>query len=82
MIKSLSTKGQLVLPASYRKRWNLVPGSEIRMREEGDRLVLEPVQKPRAQFVTTADCQQPIIRIGAGRPITDADLIDPLDEDA
>jgi AbrB family looped-hinge helix DNA binding protein len=37
----LSTKGQLVIPASVRKQLNLKPGDNLDMRLEGDRLILQ-----------------------------------------
>jgi len=37
----LSSKGQLVIPASVRKRLNLKPGDRIDLRVEGDRLILQ-----------------------------------------
>lgn len=82
MLKTLSSKGQLVLPAAYRRKMGLSSGSEIRIREEGDRLILEPARPNKAKFVQSAGCTRPILSIGAGRQITDDDLIDPLDDDA
>lgn len=82
MLKTLSSKGQLVLPAAYRRKMGLSSGSEIRIREEGDRLILEPARPNKAKFVQSSGCTRPILSIGTGRKITDEDLIDPLDDDA
>jgi AbrB family looped-hinge helix DNA binding protein len=82
MLKTLSSKGQLVLPAAYRRKMGLSSGSEIRIREDGNRLILEPARPNKAKFVQPSGCERPILSIGAGRQITDDDLIDPLDDDA
>lgn len=82
MFKTLSSKGQLVLPATYRKRMGLATGSKIRIVEDGERLILEPVSAPRARFVKRDGCERPILSMKGRRGIRDAELIDPLDDDA
>ncbi len=81
MLKTLSSKGQLVLPAAYRRKMGLAAGSEIRISEDGDRLILEPSRPSKARFVKSPGCARPILSIGAKRRIADCDLIDPLDDD-
>ena len=81
MLKTLSSKGQLVLPAAYRRKMGLSAGSEIRIREDGERLILEPAHQNKAKFVSSPNCKKPILSIGEGRQITSSDLIDPLDDD-
>lgn len=81
MLKVLSSKGQLVLPAAYRRKMGLADGSQIRIREDGDRLILEPARPSKAKFVQAPGCSLPILSIGSKRRITDSDLIDPLDDD-
>ena len=39
---TISSKGQIVIPADLRKRYALREGSTITFQEEGGRLVLEP----------------------------------------
>lgn len=82
MLKTLSTKGQLVLPSAYRKRLGLTTGSRIRIVEDGERLILEPVHSSRARFVKSEGCERPILSVRSGRIITDAEVIDPLDDNA
>jgi len=82
MLKSLSSKGQLVLPAAYRRKMGLSAGSRVRILEDGDRLILEPESRPRARFVEQPGCKRPILSIGKRRVITDAALIDPIEDDA
>ncbi|MGB0719310.1 MAG: AbrB/MazE/SpoVT family DNA-binding domain-containing protein, partial [Bdellovibrionales bacterium] len=77
-----SSKGQLVLPAAYRRKMGLSAGSEIRIREDGERLILEPAQSKQARFVQQPGYKRPILSIGGGRKITNSDLIDPLEDDA
>jgi AbrB family looped-hinge helix DNA binding protein len=81
MLKTLSSKGQLVLPAAYRKRMGLDTGSQIRISEDGGRLILEPVAPRQSRFVNIKGCQRPILSIAAREIIGDHELIDPLDED-
>jgi AbrB family looped-hinge helix DNA binding protein len=82
MLKTLSSKGQLVLPAAYRRKMGLSAGSSIRIREDGERLIREPVTAHRAEFVEQPNCTRPILSLGRGRVVTSNDLIDPLDDDA
>jgi len=46
----LSSKGQVVLPASARRRLGLMPGAELEVEVEGRRLVLIPQTPPRPRF--------------------------------
>jgi len=81
MFKILSSKGQLVLPASYRKRIGLSAGSRIRIVEDGERLILEPMGSRRARFVESEGCERPILSVREVGAIQDTELIDPLDDD-
>ena len=82
MLKTLSSKGQLVLPAAYRRKMGLSAGSSIRIREDGGYLILEPVKLDRAKFISVSDCKRPILSLGSKRVIRDSELIDPLEDDA
>ena len=79
--KILSSKGQLVLPASYRRKMGLKAGSAVEIREEGGRLILEPADGERAGLVKVPGIEHPILSVRRG-VIADADLVDPLDDDA
>jgi AbrB family looped-hinge helix DNA binding protein len=81
MLKTISSKGQLVLPVAYRKRMGLKAGASIRILEDGERLILEPVAKRKARFVKVKGCQRPILSFVGKSIIEDNELIDPLDED-
>ena len=42
-ITTVSTKGQLVIPAEMRASLGLKPGTRVALRLEGSRIILEPV---------------------------------------
>jgi AbrB family looped-hinge helix DNA binding protein len=44
-ITTVSTKGQLVIPADMRDKLGIEPGARISISLEGKRLVLEPVSE-------------------------------------
>jgi AbrB family looped-hinge helix DNA binding protein len=44
-ITIVSTKGQLVIPAEMRVSLGITPGTRMTIRQEGSRIVLEPVSK-------------------------------------
>ena len=46
-ITSMSTKGQIVIPAAMRKKLNIGGGSKMIVVQEGDNILLKPIQKPR-----------------------------------
>lgn len=48
---TLSTKGQLVIPAGCRKALHLQPGDKVAFTLEGDRLVLAPTKTASARLV-------------------------------
>ncbi len=41
----VTSKGQLVVPASIRRRFGIKPGTRINFVEEGDRIIFQPVTK-------------------------------------
>ncbi len=43
----ISSKGQICLPAGYRKRLNIGPGDHLTISESGDHLILIPAKKVR-----------------------------------
>ena len=44
-ITTVSTKGQLVIPAEMRVSLGLKPGTRVALRLEGSRIILEPVSE-------------------------------------
>mgnify|MGYP000126624230 CR=1 FL=1 len=48
----VSRKGQVVIPKPIRDRLGLTPGTVLRVRIEGKKVILEPLEKPpREVFV-------------------------------
>ncbi len=47
-VLTLDAEGRLSLPEKLRSRHHLHGGSRLRLAEEGDRIVLEPIGKPAA----------------------------------
>jgi AbrB family looped-hinge helix DNA binding protein len=39
---TVSSKGQMVIPASIREAMGIEPGTRVVVRQEGDRVILEP----------------------------------------
>jgi len=39
---TVSSKGQLVIPAQIREAMGIEPGTRVAIRQEGDRVILEP----------------------------------------
>lgn len=42
---TVSTKGQLVIPSEVRAALGITAGTRMRVRQEGSRIILEPVSK-------------------------------------
>ena len=42
---TISTKGQLVIPAEIREALDLTPGTRVAVIQEGNRIILQPVNK-------------------------------------
>ncbi len=41
----VTSKGQLVVPSSIRRRFGIKPGTRINFVEEGDRIIFQPVTR-------------------------------------
>ena len=41
----VTSKGQLVVPARIRRRFDIKPGTRINFVEEGDRIIFQPVTR-------------------------------------
>jgi AbrB family looped-hinge helix DNA binding protein len=41
----VTSKGQLVVPSSIRRRYGIKPGTRINFVEEGDRIIFQPVTR-------------------------------------
>ncbi len=63
---TLSTKGQLVIPSSYRKALNLHAGDRVAIHLEGMKLVIESGSRPRARLVEERG--RKVLRAAPGSP--------------
>ncbi|MGQ9513951.1 MAG: AbrB/MazE/SpoVT family DNA-binding domain-containing protein [Thermoproteota archaeon] len=43
---TVSKKGQVVIPKQVRDKLSLIPGTVLKVRVEGKRVILEPLQEP------------------------------------
>ena len=43
LVSQLSTKGQVVIPASLREELGLEPGTQLAIEREGDAIILRPL---------------------------------------
>lgn len=50
----VSSKGQVVIPKEVRERLGLLPGTRLRVRVEGKRIVLEPLEEPPEEIFVEA----------------------------
>lgn len=48
MAVTVSSKGQLVIPAPVRKRHHIIPGTRVEVLDTGQEIVLVPVPKKNA----------------------------------
>lgn len=44
-ITTVSTKGQLVIPADIRESMGIAPGTRLAVTQQGSRIILEPVSE-------------------------------------
>ncbi len=52
MVKAkLSLKGQVVIPAHFRKKYGITPGAIVEVIDAGDRIVLRPAPKDPVEEV-------------------------------
>ena len=66
---TLSSKGQLTLPASLRKLWNLKAGDQIDLEFEEGRAVM--IKRVRRSILEARKDLQPL---SLGRPLTQQDI--------
>jgi len=81
MKTKLSSKGQIVLPASARRRLGLRPGVEMEVEVEGDRLVLIPrtPSRPRVRQGISKISGLPVLEVvGNDAPLLSSDQVSEL----
>jgi len=67
---TLSTKGQLVIPAGCRKALHLQPGDKVVFTLEGDRLVLAPTKTASARLVKGRGGRKVLVAPEGAPPMT------------
>ncbi|MBI1800943.1 MAG: AbrB/MazE/SpoVT family DNA-binding domain-containing protein [Chloroflexi bacterium] len=45
METTATTKGQIVIPAALRKKYGIKAGTRIRITDEGERIILQPITR-------------------------------------
>jgi len=48
-ITSMSTKGQVVIPASMRKKLNIRGGSKLVVVQDGESILMKPIERPKRE---------------------------------
>jgi AbrB family looped-hinge helix DNA binding protein len=72
MMTKISTKGQVVLPSTIRRRLGLRAGDSLDVKTEGDRVVLTLQRKRsrrKAKIVTDPITGFPVLTLGPGAPV-------------
>ncbi|MGA2660846.1 MAG: AbrB/MazE/SpoVT family DNA-binding domain-containing protein [Verrucomicrobiota bacterium] len=62
---TISTKGQLVIPRRFRKALHLQTGDEVAFSLEGEKLILQRDEPPRARLVEKNGCKVLVAPPGA-----------------
>jgi AbrB family looped-hinge helix DNA binding protein len=77
MSSTLSSKGQLVIPAALRKALNLRPGDKVEMKLEGERLVLQPAPRHGARL-RRGQFGRPVLVKAEGAPAMTTESVNAL----
>jgi AbrB family looped-hinge helix DNA binding protein len=76
MLATITSKGQITLPAELRKAWDLKPGDQIAFEPpEAESSVIEP-RRRRSIFERIDEFKLPSL----GRPLTQEDIEDSISE--
>ncbi len=72
MVTKVSTKGQVVLPSTIRRRLGLQPGDALEVKAEGERIILTPQKKRtlrKARIIIDPVSGFPAVTLGPGAPV-------------
>jgi len=77
MTTRVSTKGQVVLPNSIRKRLHLRPGDQLEVEIEGGRVVMTPAScvRGRVEILFDPITGLPVLTVGTEMPILTSDVV-------
>ena len=68
----MDSKGRLVLPQSVREQLKITPGTEVTVREEDGKVVVEPAEDPDAVIERMEQLVEETAADGETRPLGDA----------
>ena len=68
----VDSKGRLVLPQAVRERLEITPGTEVTVREEDGKVVVEPAEDPDAVIERMERLVEETAANGETRPLGDA----------
>lgn len=71
METKISTKGQVVLPSTVRRRLGLRAGDSLRVKVEGENVILAPKRKrkTKGKIITDPITGFPVLTLGPGAPV-------------
>ena len=81
MVAKISTKGQVVLPSSIRRRLGLQSGDSLDVKAEGERIVLTPRKKRtrrKARIIKDPVTGFPVLTLGPGAPVLTSKEVDEI----
>ena len=76
IIATITSKGQITLPAQHRKAWGLKPGDQIAFDPPKGKLVRIEPRRKRSIFERIDELKPPPL----GRPLTQKDIDDSIGE--
>ena len=68
----MDSEGRLVLPQSVRERLEITPGTEVTVREEDGKVIIEPAEDPDAVIERMERLVEETAADGKTRPLGDA----------
>ena len=71
METKISTKGQVMLPSTVRRRLGLRAGDSLRVKVEGENVILAPKRKrkTKGKIITDPITGFPVLTLGPGAPV-------------
>jgi len=76
ILATVTSKGQITIPAAHRKAWNLQPGDQIAFDPPGERPVTVEPKRKRSIF----EMLDKLPPLGLGRPFTQEDIENAITE--
>lgn len=80
METTVSSKGQVVIPAALRRKLKLKPGDRLDIREETDGILMRPMDSSHGKFVSKPGRKHPVLSVGGRPAISSHEVEDILNE--